>query len=443
MLYRTFQDYVSGAAKLGIGLGVVSLLARWVNGNTLLASPETIIQYGVMGGIGYALIQAFALMMMAWLGKKVRNESSENLTIGDYLQQKLHSSGYWLMILIFLLTSMDFMFVQALISGKLLQMFFDIPAFIGIFYFIAFCILFAGTGGIILVHRFAIFQVVFLFAGAILIPLYFFVQEGVQPVYEGIRLYHPYLLVINNYEGLFFIATGIFIGLGQVLGDLATWQRIYIIEENKIVPTFLLSGLIWLTFPMAFSTLFLIVIYTGGFDDIPSLFTSLMNRIDSSLILAIFVICCLSATTSTFGAGLHSAISLLVRNVYQVLKPGLSETQKIQMGYKLAIGIGLIFLVLTYFFTPSLLGLLFFFGNIHASLIAPILAIMISKQKVDNFIPFCTVIGATAGFASRVYHGNLYGIWVSALVSLTLVVVYTAGKRMMRKTWPKTKNPEV
>ncbi|MEW9672953.1 transporter [Ammoniphilus sp. 3BR4] len=437
MFYRTFHDYVSGVAKLGIGLGVISLLARWVTGNTILASPESIVKYGVFGGIGYALMQAFALMVMGWFGKKVRNESRENLTIGDYLQQKLHSSGYWLLILILLITSMDFMFVQAMISGKLLQMVFNVPAFMGIFYFITFCILFAGTGGIILVHRFAIFQVVFLFAGAILIPLYFFVQEGVQPVYEGIRLYHPYLLVINNYDGLFFMATGIFIGLGQVFADLATWQRIYTMEEQKIFPTFLISGFVWLAFPMAFSTLFMILIYTGGFDDIQSLFTDLMSRLDTPLILAIFVICCLSATTSTFGAGLHSVISLLVRNVYQALKPSLGEPQKIQMGYKLAILIGLFFLVLTYYFTPSLLGLLFFFGNIHASLIAPLVVIMMSKGKVDNFIPFCTVIGLTAGFGSRMYLGNLYSIWLSAMVSLTFVVVYTAGKMILQRNIAK------
>lgn len=66
--------------------------------------------------------------------------------------------------------------------------------------FFAFCVLYAGFGGLKLIHGFAAFQVISMFAAVILIPLYFFVKEGIQPVYDGIRLYHPYMLVINKYD---------------------------------------------------------------------------------------------------------------------------------------------------------------------------------------------------------------------------------------------------
>lgn len=141
---------------------------------------------------------------------------------------------------------------------------FGIPIPLGLFCFFLFCVLYAGIGGIVFIHGFAFFQVICLFAAAILIPVYFFIVKGVEHVYEGIRLYHPYLLVLNNYEGLFFIATGMVVVFEQIFVDQASWQRLYMMEEKKIVPTFLLSGLILATIPLAFSALIMIVIFTGG-----------------------------------------------------------------------------------------------------------------------------------------------------------------------------------
>jgi Na+/proline symporter len=127
-------------------------------------------------------------------------------------------------------------------------------------------------------------------------------------------------------------------------------------------------------------------------------------------------------------AGLHSMISLIAGNVYPLLKPGASEKQKMRMGYMLAVVIGGLSFALTYFFTPTLLDLLFFFGIIYAALIVPLLFIVFSKGKVDNFIPLCALIGLVAGYSSRYTLGNLDAVWVSMMVSSLLVIVYWCGK---------------
>jgi len=430
---HTFRDYVLGSAQIGIGLGVVSLLARWVTGNTIIASPESIVKYGVFGGIGYAFMGALAMMGFGWLGKKVRKQFSAGQTIGDYLQYKLHPAGYWIMLGILFFISMDAMFMQGMAVGVLLNILFDVPVSIGLFCFFLFCILYAGIGGINLIQRIAVFQVVFMFAAAILIPVYFFVQEGIDQVYDGIRLYHPYLLVLNNYEGIYFMVTGILIGFGQVFSDRSSWQRLYMLEERKIVPTFLLTGVIWSTFPLAFSTLFLIVIYTGGFDDTYSLLSDLIHKIDTPFLLLLFVLCIFSAITSTFGAELQALTSLFVRNVYAVLKPGGSEKHLLRTGYTTAVVIGTISFALTFYFSPRLLELLFFFGIFYASLMVTIVAIVLHKGKADNFIPLCSVVGIAVGYAVRGVAGHLNSIWICAGVTLLLIVVYIGGKRLIGK----------
>lgn len=428
MAYQSFREYALGTAKIGIGLGVVSVLARWVTGNTIFASPEALIKYGIFGGIGYALMGALALAAFGWVGRKVRRTYPEGETIGDFFRLKLNRTGYWVMIAILLTISVEGMFMQGMAGGLLLNILFDVPISLGMLAFFLFCVVYAGFGGIVVIHRIAFFQVIIVFVAAILIPLYFFIEKGVEHVYAGIRLYHPYLLVTNNHEGLFFIVTGLLIGCGQVFVDQASWQRLYMVETRNVVPTFLLSGLIWSTIPLAFSAMIMIVIFTGGFQNIYSLLFDLIRKIDSFPLLILFVLSAFLAVTSAFGAGIHSLISLIVGNVYPLFKPEAGEKQKIRMGYMLALAIGLLSFVLTFLLEPTLLELLFFFGIIYAALIVPVLVIVFSKGRTGNAIPFCALLGLTAGYASRVELSHMNAIWVSAIVSAAAVLAYEGGK---------------
>ncbi|TQK73897.1 Na+/proline symporter [Brevibacillus sp. AG162] len=424
MTYLSFREYVVGAAKIGIGLGVVSILARWVTGNTIFGSPEALVKYGIFGGIGFALMGAFALSMFGLLGRKVRRELSEGMTIGDYMRDKLHPFGYWLMIIFLLITTIEAMFVQGIAGGVLLNILFGLPIPLGLLCFFGFCVLFAGIGGIRSIHRFAIVQIVITFAAIILIPVYFFVGKGVEHVYNGLRLYHPYLLVLNNNEGLFFIITGLLIGFGQVFVDQASWQRLYMMEEKKIVPTFLVSGLIFATVPLAFSSLIIIVLFTGGFDDIYSLLFDLVRKIDTMILLVLFVLCAFGAIMSAFGAGLHSMISLMVNNVYQLFRPDASERQKIRLGYILAIAIGALSYGLTIYFQPTLLDLLFFFGIMYASLFLPVVVIVLTKGKAPTFILISAVMGFVAGYSSRMYVDPMMAIWIASLCTALVLTAY-------------------
>lgn len=438
MTYQSFREYVLGAFKIGIGLGVVSILARWVTGNTIFGSPEALVKYGMFGGIGYSLMGAFALIAFGWLGRKVRSEFSGGMTIGDYMRGKLHPFGFWLMIAILFITSIEGMFVQGMAGGVLLNILFGLPIPLGQLLFFVFCVLFAGIGGIRSIHRFAIVQIVITFATTILIPVYFFIGKGVEHVFNGIRLYHPYLLVLNNKEGLLFIVTGMLIGFGQIFVDQATWQRLYMMEDKKVVPTFLLSGLIFATIPLAFSSLVFIVIFSGGFDDIYSLLFDLVRKIDTLFLLVLFVLCSFGAITSAFGANLHSMVSLMVGNVYQLFRPEASERQKIRLSYTLAIAIGAVSIGLTTYFSPTLLDLLLFFGIIYASLFLPVIVIVLTKGKASNFIIISAAVGILSGYVSRAYVDYLKAVWIasasSALVLLAYLCIFGVWRRYRRTT---------
>ena len=110
-----------------MGLGIISLLARWVTGTTILSSPESMVKYGVFGGIGYALMGAIALFMFSFIGKRVRQDFPVGLTIGDYLKARLHPLGYWILIVILIITSLHILFIQGMAASTLCQFLFDTP----------------------------------------------------------------------------------------------------------------------------------------------------------------------------------------------------------------------------------------------------------------------------------------------------------------------------
>jgi urea-proton symporter len=425
---KDYSFYISGAMRLGIGFGVVSLLARWVTGNTILSSPETLIKYGLTGGIGYSLMGSLALILFGWVAKKIRENYPDHQTIGDVLRQKLTPRGYWYMMAILLITSFYSLFVQAMGAGILLHMILPIPIAVGLFLFLGFCFFIGGMGGMQRLHQLAGINVTLIFGAVIIIPVYFYIQEGVYPVYEGIKLYHPYLLYIKNYDAISFIFTAIVIGFGQVLIDRATWQRVFILQKEKVQMTFTLAGLIWATIPLALSSLLMIIIFGRSYENIYSLIFELIEKIQSTVLIVLFVLFCFSAISSAISAELHATSTLFVRNVMEFFRK-LSDREKWKYTYAFSGIICLFLLIIVSVLTPNPLELLFFFGNIYASLIVPMLYIVLSKHQLPSIIPFASLFGAVSGYLLTPFTENLMGIWISFVISGLICITYKAHKK--------------
>lgn len=418
-----FQFYVSGTIKLGLGYGIVSLLARWVTGNTILSSPETLMKYGLTGGIGYSLMGALALFLFGFLAKKIRDRFPDQSTIGDVLRLKLTPIGYWYMVFVLLLTGVYSLFVQAMAAGILIHMIFPFPTLFGMSLFLLLCFFVGGIGGMQRIHQIAGVNVALIFAAVIIIPVYFFIQEGVYPVYEGIKLYHPYLLYFKNMDALWFIFTAILIGFGQVLIDRATWQRVFIIKKEKVRMTFTIAGLIWATIPLALSSLLLIMIFGRSYDTIFSLLFELVNKIHSTMLIVLFVLFCFSAILSALSSEIHATTTLIIRNIIDLFYQ-LTNKEKWKLTYMISGMICFSLLLIVTILTPNPLELLFFFGNIYGSVIAPMLYIILSKKPLPAIIPFASLIGSIGGYLTLPLLGNLSAIWISFSLSTAICLLY-------------------
>jgi len=412
----SYQLYISGAIKLGVSFGVVSLLSRWITGNTILSSPETLIKYGLTGGIGYSLMGALALILFGFLAKVIREKFPDEQTIGDVLRKKLSPSGYWYVITILLITSLHSLFIQAMGAGILIHILFPMPIFIGMLLFLGFCFFVGGVGGMQRLHQLSGVNVSLIFGSVLVIPVYFYIQEGVHPVYEGIKLFHPYILFYKNTDSIWFIFTAILIGFGQVLIDRATWQRLFIIKKEKIQMTFTLAGVIWATIPLALTSLLMIIMFGRSYKDIYSLLFELVDKIQSTMLIVLFVLFCFSAISSAISAELHATTTLVVKNIIELFRP-LSDHERWKFTYTFSGSICIFLLIIVSIFKPTPLQLLFFSGNIYAAIIVPMLFIILSNKSIPAIIPFSSLIGALGGYIFIPLNDNLTIIWISFIIS--------------------------
>ncbi|NGQ97142.1 transporter [Brevibacillus sp. SYP-B805] len=423
MRNESFRHYAMGTVQLGIGMGIIAVLTRWVSQNLLVTSPEVLVKYGLIGGIGFSLALGIALVLFALLGKRIRRELPEGQTIADYLRGKLHPAGYRVMLGFILATSVNAIFVHGLAAGYFLQKLTGLSLSQGVFLFFLLCLLYAGFGGGAMLNRVGLAQMVFLFMTLILLPVNFFVREGVEQVYDGIRLYHPYLLVWNNRDGWYLILAGVIVGVGQVLSDRSLWQRLFMMEEKKVVSILGLSGFIWSTLPPAVATLTLFAIHKGSFANVYSLLYALIDTISTPALLGVFILGMFSMVTASFGAELHALVCLFVRNMYQAWKPAASDRELLRAGYLFAAAVSLLSFLLTVSFAPSLLQLLLFAGVIQVALMLPMLVVIFSRRPTGNLVPYSTVIAAASGYGTWWIKGGVGGIFVAFLVSLLLIAL--------------------
>lgn len=273
------------------------------------------------------------------------------------------------------------------------------------------------------IQQFSGISIGFIFAAVIFIPVYFYIQNGVYPVYEGVQLYHPYLLYWRNIDTFYFVITGIIIGFGQVLIDRATWQRVYMLKKNRIRSIFTLTGLIWATIPLSLSSLLLVVVYSGSFHDVKILLFQLIYKINSSLLIAVFVLFCFSAISSTLNAELHATTVLTVKNAISEFIP-LDNQHKFRLSYWITGMQCLVLYLFVIIISPTFIELLFFFGSIYAALISPVLWMIFSRDRLSGFVPLTSAIAILISFLFSSSAGHLGTIWISFITSTFLCGCY-------------------
>lgn len=425
---RWLGTFTVNTGKIGMGLGITSLLGRWMTGTTHLTSTEILVRYGLAGSLGYMIAGALGLILFGFVGRRIRSELPEGSTLGDYLLFKLGNRVSLYMVSVLLLLTIQVLLIQCITAAILAKAGFGIPFVIAGIIFISFSFLMVKLGGDIWIQRLSLFTVFLTFVTVILLPLYFFIKHGVENVYLGIRLYHTYMLVLDNQDSYLFMLTGILVAFAQICCDPATWQRMLTIERQKVLATFVISGAVWTTVEMALILLVGIALHTGGFTDDDSLLQHLTAQVGTPILLVLMYVCLLSNAMTSFSTAMSGALNLVAR---------MTKKKRRNSGlliWILPILLAAVLCVFIVFWQNrfSILDLIFAFGLLSAVLFVPVLYVVFVKKPCSIDILLAFFIGLAAGSFIYMRQDPMLGIWTGAIVAAILLVACSGIRRMNR-----------
>ncbi|WP_330949056.1 hypothetical protein [Virgibacillus sp. MG-45] len=416
---KLYKDYVKGSTSLGASFGVLTLLSRWVSIIMLIYISEMLIKYGLLGIIGYILTSALAFILFGFIAGTTQIKYPTFDTIGDIIHQKTNGISHRLMMHIILFASFGALLIQAFGIHIMLEVLFPIPIAISQALFYLACFIYAGLGGLKRILKLEPLKVTIIFSSIILIPVYFFIQQGIESVYAGVRLYHPYLLYWKNHDSISFIATSFLITFGMLMIDRVSWQRISIMQKRKARATFSLTGMILGTIPLALLSMALISLSNKSFDYAGTIFFELVSLLQTPVLTILFITFCIVVATSTVGAEIHATTVLIVNNVIHQ-KAKTSDHTKYKQSY-LIVAIILFVLWLVSLISPeNIFQIIFLFGILYSAMIAPMLFVIYSKTGIYPLSVYGIFIASCTGVLIFLSGSYLTAIWISFLISVAV-----------------------
>ena len=311
--FKGLNNYLTANRSIGIFSLSTSLVASAL-GAWILFGPASAATWGGIGAvIGYALGTAFPMLLLIFLGKKIRNDFSKGSTLIEFMRIRFKKSLFKLIL--FMTIFYMFIFLCAEVTAVAIL----INYISGTALWITTLIILTGTltytlyGGL----RVSIFtdtiQLVIILLLVLITIIYLLTFTGDQFSFEFINKKNPQLLsssyLPNFTSGLtFFIAVA-----ATNLFHQGNWQRVYAAKNNEVLKKSLIISfiiIIPIVFFMGFSGLVAISVNPKVIPDLSffSLFLSEQNKFLSVVI----VILGLSLTISTVDTLVNAISSLII-----------------------------------------------------------------------------------------------------------------------------------
>lgn len=413
--------YMAAYVSLGSSFGVLTLITRWVGPDTIFFSSELFVRYGPMGVLLYTFICAFAFVLFGLIAQSIRSRTTGILTVGDIVESRTQAIPGKIFVSVIAVSGLILLVLQSFIIHRMLAKFFTIPLPITLFLFMFLCFLYGGVWGMKGILKLEPLKLTIIFAAVIFIPVYVFIQQGIEPIYKGLRLYHPYLLYWKDYSSLAFLAVSLILVFGMILIDTATWQRTFLLKHNKVRSTFTLMGLIYSTIPLSIITMLMISLSKRGYEQAGDILFGIIDNLNTTAILALFITFCLIVATSTIGAKLNALTILIVRHLLSTREA--SDTVKYKYSFMTSGFITLAIYITGLFTTQVIYPMILFNGVIGATMLIPMLIIIYGKKPFKMLDVLGFFLALTIGFIVFFSGSLLNAIWISFILSAILLLL--------------------
>lgn len=397
--------FTSNFYLVGTAFGASLLLVRWITGNPLMSSEKTLIKYGLFFGIIYTFSYGIALVALAFFVKRAGVWQPATVYITERIQQQTTGRNRLFFKSIAYFAQYELWIVQFVVLYTFAHMVFSDWYFQFLFAFLIMLVIFAfytSTNGFYLL---AMLFMIALFSTLTFIPIYYFVLNGTTKIYEGIRLYHPYLLYYKNPEIISVFIAYLFVAIGQVLVDFPTWFNLSFIKQEKRKNALLSAAFIKILLGFSFTAILMIAIFRGSFENLEVLILTFLYREESLWLSYLF--------------GIFSVVAC-----FMVLLNSLKAFQAARRGSiahmaTTLISLFLIVGLLSAIEQISLLSTVLFFGMMNAVLLPFIYVLLFTNIRMPSYtyiIALILVVG------SEVYLFQTGQMLLPVIVSLLLAV---------------------
>ncbi|MYL44496.1 hypothetical protein GLV94_02460 [Virgibacillus halodenitrificans] len=427
-----FKNYFTGVSPLEVSFATLMFMSRWLSVTMIIMASELLIQYGVLGSIGFIIAFVLAFIVYSFVGRSITITFSSKNTLGEVIAAKTTDTTKHILLILILLLSIGMIVIQAFSINLMLQTIFQIPLYMSQLLFYLFCFLFIVPGGIKRMLKLEPLFVAIIFSTVILIPVYFFIQKGIQPVYDGIWLYHPYLLYWKNNDGLFLFFTSFLLIFSLLIVDRISWQRLFQVKPQKVNIALSLSGVINGTILLALISMILISLSKNSYHNASTVFFNLITELHNSLLIGLFVGFCIIVSASAIGAEIQALISLFVKNLFKSSTIAAKRSEK-QLHYMLAGGIFFFLLIISFFSPESIFESIFLYGVICTAMVWPMLIIIYGNRTIPVLYMYGVIFSIFCGWFIYFYIGQFSGLWVSFLLSGAFSSIFLIKERISSK----------
>lgn len=446
------DDYLVGGRQVGVALGSATILATWVTGNTILASPESGYTYGILGVLGYAVGGGVAVMAFAPLAARLKKILPTGRTVGDFFRLRYDGKNYWLFLVALLVWDLGWLLTQGMAAGIILETIFGIPFAFGVIITVGIVLTYVSVGGMISVLSTDFLQSMLIMLLVFIFPALIYWQANPRTVYDGMASLAPETLRLDNPAGLLFLCVIPLIYAGEVFMDNTFWQRAFALRTNVLKKTFIFAGIGWVFVPIATGTLAFVAVGTdmelpGGPSSVaPEVVSNLAGSIGSVFFLALLW----AALASTMAALMNGVAGIFMNDIYNnIVNRNATDKQVLLAGRIGTVVIALITVATALQRPSTLLSLLIWLGIINAAYLTPVVAGAYFKRINPTGTFWSIICAITVGL---VFYGGgdmdllffqiplfTFPEWASgdlqgAIVSFTIA---TAGTLLSSRIWPR------
>lgn len=400
--FPSIREYSQSQMRYGgLGSGTNLLLSRLVSGELLVFAMISVISFGILGGIAFALMVVTSLLIYILTIHKLKKNKEEH-GILELLRKQTDKFGYKYHIIVLVGVNFGNMILQLASLKFLLGYYFLQSSFLIVFFVSIFAFAYAGLGGFEALNKSAKPQVFIVFFSTAVITISVFLENGLAVTYQDMINIPFNSLSIQNAVILF--TTGLIILTSQYLMDYSLWHTVYQLRPQRQNPILLLTMFCLMAIPLGYSALAIYGLSQGM--PLDGNLILVLEENHSLFLINLYIITVFIAVISSFANQLFSTVILYLNSREQ---EQMAQNEQIKHGYLFSAMI-VIFVSITFFVLQnlSLIKILITLGIIYTSMVIPFIHTLFRSSPGARWTDYIGLLSLMIGIVLWLFKGFYY-----------------------------------